>query len=175
MNDAIGANTEAIATLNGNAETAGSVAKAVADAKAEINSTIEENEKTVAAALTDLDGRIDTLDGQVKALDDVNAGDRLDALETAVETTLPAAIGTAKSEAISEAGSAADTKISTAIANLDLPNTYEAKGAADALETKLTGEDGAITVNAAGIAANAAAIETLQTKVTEGLAWAIFE
>jgi hypothetical protein len=174
MNDAINANTTAIATLNGTAETAGSVAKAVADAKAEVLEVITENEEVTAAALTDLDVRVDALDGQVKAIEDVNASDRLDALETAVETTLPAAISTAKSEAISEAGSAADTKISTAIATLDLPNTYEAKGAADALETKLTGEGGAITVNAAGVAANAAAIESLQTAVANVMTWASF-
>lgn len=174
MNDAIDANTTAIATLNGNAETAGSVAKAVADAKAEVLEVIAENEEVTAAAYTELDGRVDTLEGKVKTLEDVNAENRLDALETAVGTTLPASIETAKGEAVAAAGIAADTKISTAITNLDLPNTYEAKGAAEALETKLTGDGGAIATNAAGVAANAAAIQSLQTAVANVMTWTSF-
>lgn len=172
MNDAINANTEAIATLNGNAETAGSVAKAVADVKAEVLEVIAENEEVTAAAYTELDGRVDTLEGKVKTLEDVNADNRLTAVETAVNTTLPAAIATAKSEAVSAAAEDATTKANAAQAAAEAT-------AAQALAAEVTRSnkyaDDAVAVEAAKVAKNAEDIAALQTQVNTGLSWAHFE
>ena len=80
--DKVATNETAIATLNGDATTTGSVAKAVADAEGRINGTIEANENATSAAITELDGRIDALEG-------LNAGTELSGIKnrvTAVET-----------------------------------------------------------------------------------------
>ncbi len=58
-------------------------------------------------------------------------------------------------------------QIDAKITSLDLPNTYEAKGAADAVKTELL--NGAIKDNADAISDNADAIETLNADAsTEG-------
>lgn len=72
------------------------------------------------------------------------------------------AIATAKSEAVTAAGQAADQKI----ADLKLDETYEKVGFAKGLVDALA--EGAV-------AGNTAAIAALDAKVTEGLAWVIFE
>lgn len=72
------------------------------------------------------------------------------------------AIATAKSEAVTAAGQAADQKI----ADLKLDETYEKVGVAKGLVDALA--EGAV-------AGNTAAIAALDAKVSEGLAWVIFE
>ena len=89
---------------------------------------------------------------------------RVEALETAVETTLPAAIATAKSEAITAAGQAADQKI----ADLKLDETYEKVGVA---ETKVNAlANGAVKDNTDAIAALKNNLEA-----GAGMYWASFE
>ena len=66
-NGAVKANTQAIATLNGDATTAGSVAKAVADAKAVIDADVDAVEAKADAA----QDRYDVLEDVVATLDDV--------------------------------------------------------------------------------------------------------
>jgi len=73
LNTRLGAAESAITTLNGNSETEGSVAKAVADAKAEVDGRLDvlegdsETEGSVAKAVADakaeVDGRLDVLEG----------------------------------------------------------------------------------------------------------------
>lgn len=158
-----------VATLKGDGE--GSVAKAVADAKAEINATIEENERVTAEALTDLDGRVDAL--EALGLEGVIEGfeDRIAANEAAV-ATVDSRIATAKGEAIETAAGDATSKANTAESN--------AKGYADGLiaaEVTRSNKyaDDAVAVEAAKVAANTAAISALDAKVTEGLSWVVFE
>lgn len=160
-----------VATLKGDAETAGSVAKAVADAEGRINATIEANEKTTAAALTDLDGRVDALEAM--GLGDVVEGfeARIAANEAAV-ATVDSRIATAKSGAEATAAADATSKANTAESN--------AKGYADGLiaaEVTRSNKyaDDAVAVEAAKVSANTAAIAALDAKVAEGLAWVIFE
>ena len=160
-----------VATLKGDAETAGSVAKAVADAKAEINKTISDNEEVTAQALTDLDTRVDALEemglGEVVS----NFEDRIAANEAAV-ATVDSRIATAKSGAEATAAADATSKANTAESN--------AKGYADGLiaaevirSNKYT--DDAVAVEAAKVSANTTAIAALDAKVTGGLAWVTFE
>lgn len=161
-----------VATLKGDAETAGSVAKAVADAEGRINATIEENEETTAAALTELDGRIDALEGISAGTEISDIKDRLDVLETEVNTNIPQDIADAKSGAEATAAADATSKANTAESN--------AKGYADGLiaaEVTRSNKyaDDAVAVEAAKVAANTAAIAALDAKVAEGLAWVTFE
>lgn len=58
-----------IATLKADANTEGSVAKTVKDAKEEITNIITENERVVAEALTDLDTRTAELEGKNATID----------------------------------------------------------------------------------------------------------
>ena len=98
-------------------------------------------------------------DGLNSAMDE-----RVDALETAVGTTLPNAIATAKSEAVEAAGLAADQKI----ADLKLDETYEKVGVA---ETKVNAlANGAVKDNADAIAALKSDLEA-----GAGMFWASFE
>lgn len=161
-----------VATLKGDAETAGSVAKAVADAEGRINATIEENKKTTAAALTELDGRVDALEALSAGTEITDIKGRLDVLETEVNTNIPQDIADAKAGAEATAAADATSKANTAESN--------AKGYADGLiaaEVTRSNKyaDDAVAVEAAKVAANTAAITALDAKVTEGLAWVIFE
>ena len=160
-----------VATLKGDAETVGSVAKAVADAEARVNATIVANEETTAAALTELDGRVDALEGM--GLGEVVEGfeARIAANEAAV-ATIDSRIATAKSDAEATAAADATSKANTAESN--------AKGYADGLiaaEVTRSNKyaDDAVAVEAAKVSANTAAISALDAKVTEGLAWVTFE
>ena len=56
---AVKTNTDKIATLNGNAQTEGSVAKAVADAKSELLGNVDETDAKTIAALNDKIGTVD--------------------------------------------------------------------------------------------------------------------
>ena len=160
-----------VATLKGDANTAGSVAKAVADAEGRINATIAENERVTAEALTDLDSRVDAieaigLEGVLEGLEG-----RVAANEAAV-ATVDSRIATAKGEAIEAAAGDATSKANTAESN--------AKGYADGLiaaEVTRSNKyaDDAVAVEAAKVSANTAAISALDAKVTEGLSWVVFE
>ena len=169
--------SDAIDVLNGNAETAGSVAKAVADAKAEINATIEANEKVTAEALTELDGRVDALEGMGLAGVIEGFEGRIAANEAAV-TTVDSRIATAKGEAVDAAAADATSKANTAESN--------AKGYADGLiAAEVTRSDkyadDAVAAEAliarAAEKANADAITALDAalKAGEGFAWVTFE
>lgn len=103
---AIGKNTAAIALLNNNAQTEGSVAYAVAEAKKAIEGTFVEGEtsKTLAAINADvaaLEGLVGTtsVSSQITAITNPLAG-RVDDNDTAI-AAVPGLIATAKSEAIS--------------------------------------------------------------------------
>ena len=165
--------SDAIDVLNGNAETAGSVAKAVADAEGRINATIEANEKVTAEALTELDGRVDALEALSAGTEISDIKGRLDVLETEVNTNLPQDILDAKNSAIETAAGDATSKANTAEAN--------AKGYADdliAAEETRSNEyaDGKVAALKDGeVKANTEAIAALDAKITEGLAWVIFE
>ena len=167
----------AIDVLNGNAETVGSVAKAVADAKAEINATIEANEKVTAEALSELDGRVDALEGMGLAGVIEGFEDRIAANEAAV-ATVDSRIATAKAGAEATAAADATSKANTAESN--------AKGYADGLiAAEITRSnkyaDDAVAAEAliarAAEKANADAIAALDSalKAGEGFAWVTFE
>ena len=169
--------SDAIDVLNGNAETAGSVAKAVADAKAEINATIEANEKVTAEALTELDGRVDALEGMGLAGVIEGLEGRIAANEAAV-ATVDSRIATAKGEAVDAAAADATSKANTAESN--------AKGYADGLiAAEVTRSDkyadDAVAAEAliarAAEKANADAIAALDAalKAGEGFTWVTFE
>lgn len=103
---AIGNNKAAIELLNNNAETAGSVAYAVAEAKKAIEGTFAEGEtsKTLAAINADvaaLEGLVGTtsVNSQITAITNPLA-ERVGANETAI-AAVPNAIATAKGEAVS--------------------------------------------------------------------------
>lgn len=103
---AIGNNTSAIALLNNNAETVGSVAYAVAEAKKAIEGTFAEDEtsKTLAAINADV-AALEGLVGTTKVSEQITAvtnplAQRVSANETAIGT-VDSRIATAKGEAIS--------------------------------------------------------------------------
>lgn len=161
-----------VATLKGDENTAGSVAKAVADAEARVNATIEENEKTTAAALTDLDGRVEALEGLSAGTEISDIKSRLDTLETEVNTNIPQDIADAQAAAEATAAADATTKANTAESN--------AKEYADGLiaaEVTRSNKyaDDAVAVEAAKVSANATAIAELQATVEEGFSWVVFE
>lgn len=159
-----------VATLQGKVDVE-KVSEAIAAAKEEVLGVITENEKTTAAALTELDGRVDALEAlELGAVVEDFEG-RIAANEAAV-ATVDSRIATAKSGA--EATAAADA---TSKANIAESN---AKGYADGLiaaEVTRSNKyaDDAVAVEAAKVAANTAAISALDAKVTEGLAWVEFE
>jgi len=123
--DKVTTNETAIATLNGDATTAGSVAKAVADAKTEIYGEIEDNERVTSEALTDLDARVDALEGLSAGTEISDIKGRLATLETEVNTNIPQDIAGAQAAAEAAAAADATSKANTAENN--------AKGYADGL------------------------------------------
>lgn len=183
--DAIGVNTAAIATLNGNAETAGSVAHtatAIAAAKvAEIVAnadtdfdTLKEiadwilNDTTGAANMANdikaLENKLTGIDTTVVAhvAAEIEAALKVDGADKyALASDLSAlavrvkAIEDAGYQNASQVGSAIDAKI----AALNLATTYEARGAATAAETRAKAYADGLAVNyeAAGAAAQALA------------------
>lgn len=111
---AIQANTDAIALLNGNAETAGSVAKSIADAIAALNlaNTYEAKgaaDEALAAAKTYAEDEADAAESAAKG--------HADSLNTAMDTRVKAI-----EEALGDAGSVAG-KITAAIEALDVTDT----------------------------------------------------
>lgn len=183
--DAIGVNTAAIATLNGNAETAGSVAhtataiaaakvaEIVADADTDFD-TLKEiadwilNDTTGAA---DMANDIKALENKLTGIDttvvahvaaEIEAALKVDGADKyALASDLSAlavrvkAIEDAGYQNASQVGSAIDAKI----AALNLATTYEARGAATAAETRAKAYADGLAVNyeAAGAAAQALA------------------
>lgn len=183
--DAIGVNTAAIATLNGNAETAGSVAhtataiaaakvaEIVANADADFD-TLKEiadwilNDTTGAA---DMANDIKALENKLTGIDttvvahvaaEIEAALKVDGADKyALASDLSAlavrvkAIEDADYQNASQVGSAIDTKI----AALNLATTYEARGAAAAAETRAKAYADGLAANyeAAGAAAQALA------------------
>ena len=161
-----------VATLKGDAETEGSVAKAVADAEGRINATIEANEEVTAQALTDLDGRVDALEAISAGTELSDIKGRLDVLATEVNTNIPQDIADAQAAAEATAAADATSKANTAESN--------AKGYADGLiaaEVTRSNKyaDDAVAVEAAKVATNTAAIAALDAKVPEGFSWVTFE
>ena len=147
------------------------VSEAIAAAKEEVLGVITENEKTTAAALTELDGRVDALEALELGTVVEDFEGRIAANEAAV-ATVDSRIATAKSGAEATAAADATSKANTAESN--------AKGYADGLiaaEVTRSNKyaDDAVAVEAAKVAANTAAISALDAKVTEGLAWVEFE
>ena len=147
------------------------VSEAIAAAKEEVLGVITENEKTTAAALTELDGRVDALEALELGTVVEDFEGRIAANEAAV-ATVDSRIATAKSGAEATAAADATYKANTAESN--------AKGYADGLiaaEVTRSNKyaDDAVAVEAAKVAANTAAISALDAKVTEGLAWVEFE
>ena len=147
------------------------VSEAIAAAKEEVLGVITENEKTTAAALTELDGRVDALEALDLGAVVEDFEGRIAANEAAV-ATVDSRIATAKSGAEATAAADATSKANTAESN--------AKGYADGLiaaEVTRSNKyaDDAVAVEAAKVAANTAAISALDAKVTEGLAWVEFE
>lgn len=112
MNTKIGENTAAIQTLNGTAETVGSVANTVNTA---IDGALKADGKDKYALATDLttaNGKITALETKTAGLTDAEGADMtVKAYVDAKETTLSTAISTAKSGAESTAKSYTDTEI----------------------------------------------------------------
>lgn len=133
--------------------------KANEDAIKQINTTIEENEETTAAALTDLDTRVEVLEGQDVYVKDTVDQQIADALTDANDYTdqeiakvndvigvkegegapsglykeISDAAASAKNEAVTAAGLATDQKIT----DLKLDETYEKVGVAEGLVNDL--------------------------------------
>lgn len=183
--EAIGVNTAAIATLNGNAETAGSVAHtatAIAAAKvAEIVANADADFDTLKEIadwiLNDTTGAAD-MANDIKALQDMMVGvdttvvaEIVDAIDMALKvdgvdkyalaadlTALTGRVETLENAGYQNAeqvGAAIDAKITA----LDLANTYDAKGAAAAAETRAKAYADGLATNyeVAGAAAQALA------------------
>lgn len=147
------------------------VSTAIAAAKEEILGVIIENEETTAAALTDLEGRVDDL--EALKLSEVIAGfeGRIAANEGAV-ATVDSRIATAKAGA--EETAAADAASKANAAEAAAKSYADGLIAAEVTRSNKYADD-AVAVEAAKVAANTAAISALDTKVTEGLAWVEFE
>lgn len=161
-----------VATLKGDAETVGSVAKAVADAEGRINATIEANEEVTAKALTELDGRVDALEAISAGTEIDGIKDRLEALETEVSTNIPQDI--ADAQAAAEATAAADATAKANAAEAAAKSHAETKASEAQAAAEATAA-AALAVEAAKVAANTAAIAALDAKVDAGLAWVEFE
>lgn len=162
----------AIATLNGNAETAGSVAKAVADAEARVNATIEKNERVTSEALNDLNER-------VGAIEDLSAGDELDAIKDRLDT-LEEEVNTNIPQDIADAQAAAESKaaeLATAAQTAAEAKAAELIAAEVTRSNNYANDAVAVEKGRAELAekANSDAIAALDAKVTEGLSWVTFE
>lgn len=164
---AIGTNTNAIATLNGSASTAGSVAKAVADAKTDILGNVNSDYNTLAK----LEGKIKANASAIeKNAEDI--ADNASSIGTNVTdiTNLKALHASGShngkatvAEEIASVTNGLNTRLSTAEGEIDdiqadiatiNSNITTANGKIDANTAD-------ISTNAAAIAANAAAIATL--------------
>lgn len=161
--------SDAIDTLNGKVDVA-KVSEAIATAKGEAVSSangyadglIEAEVERAEAAYEKIGVAAGLVNGLAEGAVAANAS-AISTLQGKVDVEkVSTAIATAKSEAVTAAGQAADQKI----ADLKLDETYEKVGVAKGLVDALA--EGAV-------AGNTAAIAALDAKVTEGLAWVIFE
>ena len=183
--EAIGVNTAAIATLNGDAETAGSVAHTataiaatkVAEIVANADADFDTLKEIADWILNDTTGAAD-MANDIKALQDMMVGvdttvvaEIVDAIDMALKvdgvdkyalaadlTALTGRVGTLENAGYQNAeqvGAAIDAKITA----LDLANTYDAKGAAAAAETRAKAYADGLATNyeVAGAAAQALA------------------
>lgn len=119
-NGAVKSNTEAIAVLNGNAQTAGSVDKKIADAKALIDADIDAVEASVAAVdgdVTALEGRMDAVEGDIGTVED---------LTTTAKTDLVSAINEVK-EAVTAGNNASAITIDTTSTTAGALKSYTIK------------------------------------------------
>lgn len=181
--EAIGVNAAAIATLNGDAETAGSVAHTattiaaakVAEIVANADADFDTLKEIADWILNDTTGAAD-MANDIKALQDMMVGvdttvvaEIVDAIDMALKvdgvdkyalatdlTALAERVGTLENAGYQNAeqvGAAIDAKITA----LDLANTYDAKGAAAAAETRAKAYTDGLAVNyeVAGAAAKA--------------------
>ena len=124
-------------------------------------------DEKIAAEVLRADGKYEEK-GVAKGLVDTLA-ERVSANETAVNTTLPAAITKAKEDAIADA----DGKLAAAKTELQ---GYADQAEADALSAAQGYADEKVKALADGaVAANTLAISNLDAKVAEGLSWVIFE
>jgi hypothetical protein len=157
-----------VAGLQAKVDTTGTVSEAIATAKEEILGEITSNEETTAAALTELDGRVDALEALDLGNKVTNFEGRIAANEAAV-ATVDSRIATAKGEAIADV----DGKLASAKTELQ---GYADQAEADALSAAQGYADEKVKGLADGaVAANTLAISNLDAKVTEGLSWVIFE
>ena len=169
-NERIIANKTAIEALQGQVGT-GTVDKRIEDAVKVVADDLAQykiDEKVVTDGLAD----------RVKAIEDLKISDeftgvknRVTAVETAVNTTLPAAIATAKGEAVAAAAEDATSKANAAQAAAEA--TAAAALSAESVVLKKYADD-AVAVEAAKVKKNADDIEALQAQVNTGLAWAYF-
>lgn len=162
-----------VATLKGDANTAGSVAKAVADAKAEINGVIEENERTTSAALTELDGRVDALEALSAGTEISGIKGRLDTLETEVNTNIPQDI--ADAQAAAEAAAAADATSKANAAQAAAEGYADGLIAAEVTRSNKYTDDAVASLASGAVNTNTVAIAALDARVTAGLSWVTFE
>ena len=165
---------ENLNTLNTNvAGLQGQVGEGTVDSRIEaaktaaVSSANGYTDEKIAAEVLRADGKYEEK-GVAKGLVDTLA-ERVSANETAVNTTLPAAINKAKEDAIADA----DGKLAAAKTELQ---GYADQAEADALSAAQGYADEKVKGLADGaVAANTLAISNLDAKVTEGLAWVIFE
>lgn len=144
---AVKSNTDAIAKLNGNAETEGSVAKAVADAKSELEASIQGVDAKADQNASDIEalgGRMDAVEGKAQTNADDISGlkGRMDAAEGDIEAikedignvddlstankTLSGAINEVLA-AVGSGGTAAVVTMTAKGATEDYANVYELK------------------------------------------------
>lgn len=154
-------NTTAIGVLNGDASTEGSVAKAIATLKSELEngdiatlkSDVATNKDNIAANKT----AIDTLNGTGAGSVAKAVSDAVDALDATVSQAAAADNGQVAVEIVETDGKLVSVKASVAA------NTYDAYGAAAAVQ-------GATTKTVADAVADAAAAQATADENTENLA-----
>lgn len=137
----VDANTAAIATLNGDASTAGSVDKKVADAVNPINTTIEVLQGTDTTLQSNIDTLAQTHATDKAALEQAIADEKSarEAADTAMETAYKAYADQAEADAVATAAADATSKASTAETN--------AKAYADGLDEATNGRIDALTTD----------------------------
>lgn len=151
----------------------GTVDSRIATAKGEIIAEIEKNEETTAAALTELDGRVDALEALSAGTEISGIKGRLDTLETEVNTNIPQDIADAKAGAEATAAADATAKANAAQA------AAEAKAAELANAAQAAGEAAAATAKTEALSEAKSytdgEIDALEAKINAGLQWVAFE
>lgn len=172
----IAANKTAIDKLNGDADTEGSVAKAVKDAKDALESALDDAVADVTESVEAVDGKVDDLTVRVKANEDAIAvlkGD--DKTEGSVAYAVSAGVTQAVTTVLDGAGEAFDTlkevekwignhgseaaELTSSITALEGVVGKAASTDEEGNDVPATGLVAAVAKNAADIETNAAAIE----------------